>query len=783
MMIVIPMRYICGLWLLGALLLAAVSGCTPTVARIDDMRVTTQGRSAHVSVLIDPDAGADDVEMFVAIEAERGRPVFAQPVATVTLDKAPQWIELDLTSVPVDLWTPDRPMIYLLDVSAINQGRTLATGTARMTFVNFQWQQGIFHLNGQPVRLAAVELDVSQFPAFDGDEDRERRFAEACIKDLKQRHVNAVRLVNGTPLWRIVCMEQGMIPLDRTDAREVVIDPVAAGQTVLDYVGRPHLGEGEEGILLRPVLRLRQQASQMMQKSITRLAIEHARRNHLGNKRIAGIMPIGRLYDVPDDARRFEDCQPTAMLEQLGESYQPMLVSWDHWTPNIYSGEQSPAMANLVNQAHDGQDLENAVMVCELINAKGQVISGGTISVSRALHGYSGRAPVVIDVPADSPDGLYRIRSTLRKGEAILSTGELPVHVRSRNWARLPAVGKRVTVIDPSGKTQAAMQRLGVEVEPIAKLDKGYPLVVNCEQWQAEQKQWDMIRNYAKRGGRVVLLRPGQSHLESLGADMKVAPVREGTLIRPSRSGHPIFHGIEADQLIYWSDPQPGDLGTRGRPHVLPVTAGVSLERSATGGHVDVLALYGPDDEAVALVEWYVDNGTILISGFELVPRAQRDPIADRMLANIVAYVCSPHKKPALPKLDRAIEWGNARTEASIISGTVNGLAPAEGGRYVVGDFRLDSLGRVIETYPDQYRGTGHIAVEIPQGSRNLITRVANPSDEALAIVIQVNQQAAQTFTIQPGRSSEVSVIVQPGAARIEFTADKRLVLKKTWAQ
>ncbi len=632
-----------------ALWLCVAAGCgAPRGATIHDMQVNTTANTLDLRVQMSADRAADDVELFVTLQTAEARPklVYAQPVRRVELDDEAQWFDLTTGPIDVEPWSPNNPKTYRVTVEALREGTTLAIGRAGVAFGSIAWRDGKLYVNGEPTFIRAVELDVSRFPAF-GDDRSARAFAAAVMADLRSRGLNAVRLVNAPRRWAVAARAQGLIPIDATPGHEVVIDPTADGEPVLGYMRLIDLPADAQGVLVRPVVRLGPAADERALRLVARLAVEHTRRNYLDRDRIAGIMPVGRWYDVPAGADAFDDCRPTAALEQLTTSLQPVLISWDAWRPHLYAGGHSPAMAHLINQRPDGRGIDEVVLVCELIGPDGRVLSGGTIRLARLPHGYGGRAPVMIDVPEDAPAGEHTFRTTLGRGQTVVSAADLPVTVRTRNWARLPSLGAKAAVIDPSQATQQAMQRLGVAARPVAPFDPAVPLLINCAQWQARPQTLDAVRRYAQRGGHVLLLQPGADVLEQLGLPLRPADQPRGLMVEPVDAKHPIFRGIEPRDLVYLSDPRPGPAAAAGWPQIHPVTAGMTpagdpADAPADVGRMDVLARYGVDGRSIALARCTLGQGAVLASGLDLVRRRGIDPIADRLLANIVAHLNPP---------------------------------------------------------------------------------------------------------------------------------------------
>src|SRR4051812_23962141 len=76
-------------------------------------------------------------------------------------------------------------------------------------------------------------------------------------------------------------------------------------------------------------------AAQAYQRFVVRQATESFRRMREINPRISGIMPFTICFHNWRGIRSFAEMKPTAAAEQFGISYQPVLLSWEHWQPNV----------------------------------------------------------------------------------------------------------------------------------------------------------------------------------------------------------------------------------------------------------------------------------------------------------------------------------------------------------------------------------------------------------------------------------------------------------------
>ena len=144
--------------------------------------------------------------------------------------------------------------------------------------------------------------------------------------------------------------------------------------------------------------------------------------------------------------------------------------------------------------------------------------------------------------------------------------------------------------------------------------------------------------------------------------------------VNPERPDHPVFRGLDRHRLALWSDYTGWDQTKPGFPRVYPVTAGFKLSQPEALARTAILADYDRGLEGVALCEMFDGNGSVILSGFDLVNRAGLDPAADRLLANLVAYTAAKAGHPVHPLIEQPILWGNFPTERGVVCGSLNGL-------------------------------------------------------------------------------------------------------------
>jgi hypothetical protein len=299
-------------------------------------------------------------------------------------------------------------------------------------------------------------------------------------------------------------------------------------------------------------------------------------------------------------------------------------------------------------------------------------------------------------------------------------------------------------------------------------------------------------------------------------------PSRNSFNVNPERPDHPVFSGITRAELREWSDYTLWDETKKGFPAIYPVTNGFILENKTDIDKTSILANYSVGLEGIALAEIFHGKGSILLSGFDMSNRTAIDPVADRLLSNMVKYMVSqtPHEKYVY--IDSPILWGEYETEKGMLTGINSGLMlnskPAlfgsyEGlplilqkdghlfaekgggwnnaagkeyvpyGRRMFGPYIHRDFGGVpfpVET--DSGEGEGIFWCRIPTGISTMETIVWNPSDQELSIKIKINEEELTNERVKIGEYKVIQTPIKASLTnlKVAFNGDRRLIILQT---
>ncbi|CAN5822540.1 hypothetical protein BH11GEM1_BH11GEM1_03040 [soil metagenome] len=570
-------------------------------------------------------------------------------------------------------------------------------------------------------------------------------------------------------------------------------------------------------------------------------AIEIFRRSREQNPNLAGLTPFTILFHNWYGITRFDDMKPKPLGAQYAVSYQPVLLSWELWTSQVYAGSTIAPVAHVVNDDERGADLSGLLLRYALVDSTGVVRVEGTSSLPDVRY-YAARSQrVSIAIPTTLAAGSYALTGVITHGGDTLSRNRTALYVARREVPKIARLARRVLTYDPAGASRKALGAIGVmsrNITNVRSLDAAHDLlVIGADAWSASLgRDIPAIQRFIANGGRVLILHqdparfdgswlPAPVTLKASPLDHALVfpgdrPFRDGMAVNPELAGHPALRGIDRDRLFLWDDFTDWNETKPGFPQVYPVTRGFVFSNTATPGNVSVIANYDHGLEGIALAEIFDGAGSAMMTGFDLVHRSGRDPIADRMLANLVRYMGDDQPHAATPLVTKRIVWGDYASEHGLVTGIYSGLllntvpsVPAEirdkypltvdasgfwfaggtsgwntkpaiqysgHGRRPFGPYSFTTGGAVSFDKASR-AGEGRVWLRIPDGRTMMTTLIQNPVAEPLDLEITVNG-APQLLHVPPNSSTKVETPVRGGATplAISFRGDRRLVILET---
>ncbi|HEY4205208.1 MAG TPA: hypothetical protein VGM31_00275 [Puia sp.] len=572
-------------------------------------------------------------------------------------------------------------------------------------------------------------------------------------------------------------------------------------------------------------------------------ATELMRRLRSVNPELSGVFPFTILFYNWHTIHDFVDMAPKPVTGQARLSYSPVLVSWENWTPQLYAGASFRPILHIINDADDFSDLEGATFHYELLDETKTALVSDSFQMPTVTYYTSFSRPLDITLPANLPSGHYQLVGRITRNGHIISENNSRLFIADRPYVAAASKSQRKVLLYEKGEGVAASLRgLAIPFKKISSFKSLSPadLVVIGENSADEGlvREAAALRQFVASGGRLLCLRQDSSMLPHLNAalgspiknvtmDLDFSqypppprPSRNGYYVNPERAGHPVFDGIDREELKVWSDYTGWkESDKNGFPAIYPVTDGFVLADKKDISRISVLGDYGPGLEGIAIAELFNGKGSVLLCGMDLARRRDLDPVADRLLANMVGYMGDNKVHDPYVLVTAPITWGDYASEKGILTGINSGLllnprprltglystekivVTKEGhelaggsrsgfntkpgiqyvpyGRRPFGPYVFRGFGDVAEAVHPDSAGVGVFYCEVPAGRTHAATLVWNSSDEPLTITIRVNDSEVSK-RLAAGERAAVDCPVKGRRIKMSFSGDRRLVLLET---
>jgi hypothetical protein len=453
--------------------------------------------------------------------------------------------------------------------------------------------------------------------------------------------------------------------------------------------------------------------------------IEILRRIRSENPDIAGITPFTTTAKDWAVAQSFEEIPFLPLITKAYPvAYQPVLISFDNRWPHVFAGDTVRMPVHLVNDAEDGRVLSGAVLKWRLVDkAKGQESLSGTLAFAGTVEYYGTDAKeLVLEIPQGLAAGEYTLQGEIVEGGKKISHNETEILVESRKVVA-PALARRVNLYDPLGESTAMLEKAGLvkgkdfhlTTTPFSAMknrdalteqqlqeilaheqlggDLAAPsetlLIIGCKQWlEPLRDDYLLMREFIERGGRVLILNPNPMALSYIGIHKEImvsdnewigdrASVNLeslwhtsrifGAWINPRRSDTGIFADIDRKNLRLWSDSSDWTLKKEGLPENEPVNTLLRLQDADALGSTAVLANFGRGLEYVALAEVFRGKGSVILSGFDFERFVGVDPIAGKVLRNLITYAADERQHTLVPPAKASVKLGSPSDEDGLI--------------------------------------------------------------------------------------------------------------------
>lgn len=350
---------------------------------------------------------------------------------------------------------------------------------------------------------------------------------------------------------------------------------------------------------------------------------------------------------------------PNAIYRAHAFAFQPLVAYLPMAGGNGLAGTEVAKEAVVINDTRDTKRLELRLEVV----AGGKVLSAARREIEIAPDAVL-RNSLLQKMPEVSARTAAVTRLTLAEGGRTVSQRDYPLTLYPASYAKPPVSAAELQLYDPAGRTAAVLKRAGIRSRRLGDLkapDPALPLVIGCDapgdELIAAQAE---LAAYMEAGGRLLRFeQPGQG-----GRDCEAFN---------QAAGHPALDGIPPGKLEWF---QGADAY---------VTAGAFPKPDSGSFRI----LIDCDVKRTPLVEFFHGKGVEVRCQMSCTDKYGIDPVATRLLHNLLAYIAAPAERPAA-RPAYLLAGDGATAEALKLAGL--GAAPvasvaaaAPGGTLIVG--------------------------------------------------------------------------------------------------
>ena len=331
--------------------------------------------------------------------------------------------------------------------------------------------------------------------------------------------------------------------------------------------------------------------------------------------------------------------EPLLTYHALSDALQPVLVSAELYGRHFYAGSKTPVRVCIVNDSESGAELPPGKLVWQ-IKSGSTILATGQLLTSQVGYYSNVWGEFALSLPTDLPSPRVNATLTLllEVNGKVESKNSYDITIGTRSWAD---EGLKHPLAVFTSKNSAQLAALSIAGREITSFLDARPdevvLVPNAEITLGNSKVDDELRRFVISGGRVLLLHAG-AKLPSLFPDqVKAFRTCPGEIVSMHVPESPVFDGLDPLDLAWF------ELGEGRIPRACRGVYQIESRRSDTNMLAEVVDIHGYLKTSADLAKYsgtplvQLDAGKgRLIASEMMLAEAPQDPIAGRLLANLV---------------------------------------------------------------------------------------------------------------------------------------------------
>lgn len=357
---------------------------------------------------------------------------------------------------------------------------------------------------------------------------------------------------------------------------------------------------------------------------------------------------------------------PFPVNDAVRLAYQPVLVSLDDSARHFYAGEQFQTQVVLVNDDAEHGDYGVTTLAWEIRDAGGSQLAGvGSIRLPAVPYHANARADITLAIPGtlDAERVAAVLHLTVKSGAKTVSHNQYDIVLATRAYVAAGSAGgaDSVWLYDPTGATRPSLDAVGLaytSVGSLAGLAAGNPdLLVIGKDAVDDTVLAANLRDYADAGGRVVILEGGDRTHELFPAEIANVQSVNGEVVTPVHDDAAVFAGMDPMDMRWWRH------ANGSKPYVTHRAMQFDRLNAVNIARLGIYTAPGPPFATPSLDERsgypiFVkktrpdSTGYLVVSELTTSTSATVDPLAGKLLANLLAMPASVPLDPPPPSWD-----------------------------------------------------------------------------------------------------------------------------------
>jgi hypothetical protein len=378
--------------------------------------------------------------------------------------------------------------------------------------------------------------------------------------------------------------------------------------------------------------------------------------------------------------------EPFPVYDSVRLAYQPLLVSLDSTARHFYAGEKFQTQVVLANDDSEHGDYSPTKLSWEIVDAGGKQLAASRPSqLPTVAYHANASSDVTIAIPAAlSAERVAAVlHLTVKLGDKTVSQNQYDIVLATPAYVTAGSAGgaKTVWLYDPTGATRPSLDTVGLRytaVSTLAGLAAGHPDLLIIGKGAVDDAVIAAnLHDYADAGGRVLILEGGSRIRELFAAEIANVQSVDGEVVTPVHDDAAAFAGMDPMDMRWWRH----DDGSK--PYV--THAAMQFDK-LNAVNIARLGIYTAPNSPSSTPTFdersgypiFVkktrpeSNGYLVVSELTTSTSATVDPLAGKLLANLLAIPASVPLDPPPPSWDGFTEsFENGLGAWSVSKGTL----------------------------------------------------------------------------------------------------------------